>query len=499
MSWGGFASNGGFDNGVNTGRRLARKYGTKPKRSVFPTDQVIHVWAQQSQAYGRNAKASVYFEQETLFSYGAHYVMARFAKPDVVLFNAEKSSPTTEGHKSTAFYAVRQHKTFYVVNPSARTPAEHDANLAAIVAAAKACADAMQNARLSLWRRNNAAQNAVSLVNIANDYQKEFFPRRRKPAIVTPDSSLVAACRFDAQLKDARRKYLAESRNFESALHDRGARAYGVFRTVKTFAAAAAAYRRLQVKAGEKPISVDVVRLIKLRKAARVSMDRLGLDKWGRTRDSVYSPRHSASNAAALSFAIARRRILTAQGNYSYENNPTKRKSYSPTDYSCPRGFARFDSFAAGMLTTAQLDKIERDRLEWQAQWAAEREERARKEAEAKAERAKREANAVAEWRNGRPVPTIRYHELPCMLRVAGSEVLTSWGARFPVSDAVAAWPLLRAVFARGKAWKRNGERIELGHFQIDRVASDGMVTAGCHTLSRAEIEHCAALLGLEV
>lgn len=495
MSWGGFASNGGFDNGVNTGRRLARQYGDKPKRSVFPTDQAIHVWAQQSQAYGRNAKASVYFEQETLFSYGAHYVMARFAKPDVVLFNAEKSSPTTEGHKSTAFYAVRQHKTFYVANPSARTPAEHDANLAAIVAAAKACIDAMQNARLSLWKRNHAAQNAVSLVAKANDYQKTFFPRRRKPAAVAPDAALVAACQDDAALKDARRKYLAQLRDLESALHGRGARVYYVFRTVKTFAAAAALYRRLQVRAGESPISVDVPRLIKLRKAARVGMDRLGLDKWGRTIESDYSPRHSASNAAALSFAIARRRILTAQGGW----DTNTRKSYGPHEYSKPRGYATFDRFAKTVKSTAELDAEARQRAEWQAQWAAEREERARKDAEAKAERARREANAVQEWRDGRPVPTVRYHELPCMLRVAGSEVLTSWGARFPVSDAVAAWPLLRAVFARGKAWKRNGERIELGHFQIDRVASDGMVTAGCHTLSRAEIEHCAALLGLEV
>lgn len=499
MSWGGFASNGGFDNGVNTGRRLASKYGTKPKRSVFPTDQVIHVWAQQSQAYGRNAKASVYFEQETLFSYGAHYVMACFAKPDVVLFNAVKSSPTTEGHKSTAFYAVRQHKTFYVANPSARTPAEHDANLAAIVAAAKACIDAMQNARLSLWRRNNAAQNAVSLVNTANDYQRTFFPKRRKPAMAQPDAALVEACRADATLKEARRKYLAELRHFDEAMSARGARVYGVYRHAKSFAKAAFIYRRLQRRAGEIPVVVDYARLVKLRKLARGGMDRLGLDKWGRSKESPFAPRVNASNAAALSAAIENRRIVTAQGGYSYETNPQAAKSFRPYDYNRPRGFARFDSFARHMLTTEDIAERDRQRAEWQAQWAAEREERARKDAEAKAERAKREANAVAEWRNGRPVPTIRYHELPCMLRVAGSEVLTSWGARFPVSDAVAAWPLLRAVFARGKAWKRNGERIELGHFQIDRVASDGMVTAGCHTLSRAEIEHCAALLGLEV
>jgi hypothetical protein len=60
--------------------------------------ECAHVWAAQTRESGR--AANLYFEGATIYSYGAHYPVATFARPDVVLFNSEGSTKTTESkHK----------------------------------------------------------------------------------------------------------------------------------------------------------------------------------------------------------------------------------------------------------------------------------------------------------------------------------------------------------------------------------------------------------------
>lgn len=84
------------------------------------------------------------------------------------------------------------------------------------------------------------------------------------------------------------------------------------------------------------------------------------------------------------------------------------------------------------------------------------------------------------------------------MMRVEGDEVVTSRGARFPLEHAKRAWPLLKRIRATGEAWVRGEKGIHLGHFTIDRVAADGTVTAGCHTLRWSEVARLASSLGLD-
>jgi hypothetical protein len=81
------------------------------------------------------------------------------------------------------------------------------------------------------------------------------------------------------------------------------------------------------------------------------------------------------------------------------------------------------------------------------------------------------------------------------MLRVDGDEVLTSWGARFPVSHAKRALAFVRKVRESGEAYVRNGHTSHLGHYTIDRIEPDGTVKAGCHVISWEEIARITPLL----
>lgn len=80
------------------------------KRKVFPTQEVMHRWANETQQEGRNAQGNCYFEGKSLFSYGSHYEMGRHVTgrkgEKVVLLNDEGSSVTTEKHKSWARQSI---------------------------------------------------------------------------------------------------------------------------------------------------------------------------------------------------------------------------------------------------------------------------------------------------------------------------------------------------------------------------------------------------------
>lgn len=70
-------------------------------RTVFSNhSEVAHIWASQSQAYGRASR--IFFENGVIYSYGYHFPVARFAPEfgNVVLFTSRGYSHSTGKHKS---------------------------------------------------------------------------------------------------------------------------------------------------------------------------------------------------------------------------------------------------------------------------------------------------------------------------------------------------------------------------------------------------------------
>lgn len=88
-------------------------------KTVFSNSQVCHVWAQQKQENGRNSSSTLYFEGTEIYSYGSHFLAAKFISKNVVLVNSRTYSPTTGQHLSDIRSALSDDiQYFRVPNPS---------------------------------------------------------------------------------------------------------------------------------------------------------------------------------------------------------------------------------------------------------------------------------------------------------------------------------------------------------------------------------------------
>ena len=81
------------------------------KRHVFPTDEVPHLWAHQTQDEARNPGGNLFFKGDTIYSYGEHFPIARLVTSKVtgargVLVNEARYSVTTSKHQSMVRRAV---------------------------------------------------------------------------------------------------------------------------------------------------------------------------------------------------------------------------------------------------------------------------------------------------------------------------------------------------------------------------------------------------------
>jgi len=87
-------------------------------KTVFSnTDEVIHVYAQQTQTEGRNQTRSIFFESNKIYSYGYHYLLGEFINDGkAIIIDDEGYSVTTSQHISKLIGATCQFEQFYVSN-----------------------------------------------------------------------------------------------------------------------------------------------------------------------------------------------------------------------------------------------------------------------------------------------------------------------------------------------------------------------------------------------
>ena len=78
------------------------------------TDEVIHVFAQQTQSEGRNQSGSIFFYNNKIYSYGYHYLLGEFIDKETILINDKGYSVTTSQHIQALTSATRQYKRFNV-------------------------------------------------------------------------------------------------------------------------------------------------------------------------------------------------------------------------------------------------------------------------------------------------------------------------------------------------------------------------------------------------
>lgn len=85
-------------------------------KTVFTHAQCAHVWAQQSQPNGKTSAKRIFFEGATIYSYGYHFAMATFLRPDLVLINSDRYSVSTSKHQGYVYSAVNHIRRVYAPN-----------------------------------------------------------------------------------------------------------------------------------------------------------------------------------------------------------------------------------------------------------------------------------------------------------------------------------------------------------------------------------------------
>jgi hypothetical protein len=126
------------------------------------------------------------------------------------------------------------------------------------------------------------------------------------------------------------------------------------------------------------------------------------------------------------------------------------------------------------------------------------------------------QAAQLAEWKAGRG-PSSFYTMNEVHLRavhvtrdevgeITGGELQTSQGARVPLVRAVRVFRFCKYFRARALAlgkhdndemWKRNGQTIRVGPYQLDTIYGDGSFKAGCHFIRWPQIAELAQSLGV--
>lgn len=118
------------------------------------------------------------------------------------------------------------------------------------------------------------------------------------------------------------------------------------------------------------------------------------------------------------------------------------------------------------------------------------------KQEAARQERIKRDnADRIARWIAGDKHVQIPHNLKEIYLRIEGDEVVTSRGARFPTTHARKGLLLVERVRYSGQPYQRTDHSIHLGHYVIDKIDTEGNVTAGCHYVKYSEIARIAPQL----
>jgi hypothetical protein len=210
----------------------------------------------------------------------------------------------------------------------------------------------------------------------------------------------------------------------------------------------------------------------------------------GRYSGSDLTVDDHAGDLADYAERIEKHVVTSARARSSYAKSWNNQHAGHLRDQS----FAYCAFFGLPMSNIPEVPEIDSDALtairKREAKRAAEKAEKTKRE---RAEALVRQQELITKWRAGQYSGC--FYDVPAMLRIDGNEVVTSRGARFPVSHAKRALAFVRKIRESQKAYVRNGHTIHLGPYALDRIELDGTVKAGCHVVSWEEIERIAPAL----
>jgi hypothetical protein len=160
------------------------------------SDEVFHYWANKVQSEGR--AGNVFFRDSRIFSYGAHFVIARHLPSDTVAFTERYYSPSTARHVSKARSAASHLRAVFCHDPAG----DARANMAQ---ARREICDALcasEKPRLRQATRDGHKARALRIAERANAYL-EALPTDERAGQDPIDTSALESVRDALVANDA--------------------------------------------------------------------------------------------------------------------------------------------------------------------------------------------------------------------------------------------------------------------------------------------------------
>jgi len=138
-------------------------------------DEVAHYWANQIQPEGKASR--LFFEGNTIYSYGRHFEIAKIVKPEVVLFTENSYSSSTGKHLSITRSAIPHHFKIFPAATSYSCYGNYSVttnNIANLTYYLKQAEEFLNKAAKARILADVYAQTAKNWLSIFTDYAKEF-------------------------------------------------------------------------------------------------------------------------------------------------------------------------------------------------------------------------------------------------------------------------------------------------------------------------------------
>lgn len=82
-------------------------------RTIFSNTDLVHTFAQRTQQEGRTSSGGMFFNGNSIYSYGYHYLLGEFINETTILINDTGYSSSTSKHIHLLINATRQYRQLY--------------------------------------------------------------------------------------------------------------------------------------------------------------------------------------------------------------------------------------------------------------------------------------------------------------------------------------------------------------------------------------------------
>lgn len=448
-------------------------------KTVFSNSELVHVGASQSQQEGRNSNGSLFFEGATIYSYGRHFSIARFVAPGVVLFNGSSYSNTTAKHQSDVRRAVRHCRVLELDGMEL-----DDKKVPALAL------DNMTTALKGITERTRSESKIESALNQAESYrQTAIYFGATVPELPKDKAGIVAFVAESLKgkrINEARNVIAAQLKDLPRVIESDYHKANQLKARIRDAAKVLAGYGEplpRGTQAALKRIAKALPELKAAHMAALVERAmRYARQHLAYCEGDMLSAHHRLGYAndglSALKPVFMGNNLEAVELRKALEAIRDTARAEIAAEYADKMlGIFNDPEASDRELTQARDYYNDRDPAKCEAL-------QARIDA--------RHGEKIAAWRRGESTTLPR--DVGPLLRLAGQEIVTSWGARVPVSVAPDLWRLVGIARAKGALPIVDGMKV--GIYRLTEIKADGGLVVGCHDIAYSELEFIAKELG---